>query len=139
MRGSKHGKDAEDVIWIGQIDAEGTFIWQGKSIQDLYVRYLDEGLLTLHVRCTVDVKLKDLIDWVSDYLATKLKMGDALEALRAGQLHVNYEGGPVSGENLVSAFPSKSMFLLSRGQLAEKYTAVGCNINIWLTKNIRNK
>ena len=62
-----------------------------------------------------------LIDWLVDYLAKKLKMGDALEALRAGQLHVNFEGGQVSGENLVSAFPAKSMFLLSRGKLAEEY------------------
>ena len=67
------------------------------------------------------MKLKVLIDWLVDHLNKKLKMGDALEALRAGQLHVNFEGGRVSGEILVSAFPAKSMFLLSRGKLAEEY------------------
>ena len=76
VQGSSHGKDAEDIIWIGKLDPEGTFMWQGKRIMDLYFRYLNEGLITLQVRCTVDMKLKVLIDWLVNYMAAKLKMGD---------------------------------------------------------------
>ena len=111
MQGARQGRDALDILWIGKKDEEGTFIWKGKNIQDIYLRYLEEGLLTVHVRCTVNVSMKVIIEWFVDYLAKKLKMGDALEALRAGQLHVNFEEGRVSGENLVSAFPAKSMFV----------------------------
>ena len=97
-------------------------MWHGRVIHDLYFRYMNQGRLTLHVRCTVDTKLKVLIDWVVDHLKNKLNEGDALEALRAGQLHVNFEGGQVSGETLVSVFPAKSLFLLSRGKLAGEFT-----------------
>ena len=65
--------------------------------------------------------IKVIVDWVVDFLATKLKMGDTLETLQSGQLHVNFKGGRVNGENLVSSFPDKSMLLLSRGTLPQEF------------------
>ena len=32
------------------------------------------------MRCTVNVSMKVIIDWFVDYLAKKLKMGDAIQA-----------------------------------------------------------
>ena len=91
------------MLWIGKKDKEGSFIWQGKCIHDAYFRYL---------------KVKVLVDWLVDYLARKLKMGDALDTLEAGQLEVNFKEGRVDRERLVSSSDC-SMFLLSRGALPE--------------------
>ena len=60
VQGSRHGRDADDVLWIGKRDAEGTFIWQDQNIQDVYLRYLDEGMLTVQVRVTVDLHYAQL-------------------------------------------------------------------------------
>ena len=93
------------MLWIGKKDKEGSFIWQGKCIHDAYFRYL---------------KVKVLVDWLVDYLARKLKMGDALDTLEAGQLEVNFKEGRVDRERLVSS-SDRSMFLLSRGALPEEF------------------
>ena len=69
---------SDDIIWISQLDPEGTFMWHGRVIHDLYFRYMDQGLLTLHVRCTVDTKLKVLIDWVVDTSKTSSRWGTPL-------------------------------------------------------------
>ena len=71
LQGSRQGRVAQYILWIGKKDEEGSLIWQGKRILDLYFRFLNDGLLTLHVWCTVDVKIKVVVDWVVDFLATK--------------------------------------------------------------------
>ena len=136
MQGSGQGRDADDVLWIGEKDEGGSFLWKGKRIHDVYFRYLNEGLQTIHVRCTVDVKAKLIVDWVVDLLANKLKMGDALEALQAGELEINLRGARINGETLVSSFPIKSLFLLSRGPLPDEYTQhKGC---VWQCQHCGN-
>ena len=118
MQGARQGRDALDILWIERKDEEGTFIWKGKSIQDIYLRYLDEGLLTVHVRCTVSVSMKVIIEWFVDYLAKKLKMEDALQALEVGKLEVTFKAGRVDGKHPVSSFLDRLMFLLCRGALS---------------------
>ena len=78
IQGSRHGKNADDVLWIGQRDAEDTFIWRDQKIQDVYLRYLDEGMLTLQVRVTVDLPINALVTWVAEFMAHKLKLEGAL-------------------------------------------------------------
>ena len=121
VQGSRQGRHAPDILWIGKNDKERSFIWQGKRIHDIYLRYLDEGLLTVLVRCMMNVAMKVIINWLVDYLSSKLKMEDAFQAFEAGKLEVTFKGGRVNREHLVSSFPDHSMFLLCRGALPQEF------------------
>ena len=108
LQGSRHGRDAHDILWIGKRDAEGTFIWRDQNIQDVYVRYLDEGMLTVRVRVTVDFPINVLVTYVAEYRAHKLELEHALQALAAvpSQLHVNHLGARCSPATLTEACSS---------------------------------
>ena len=80
-------------------------------------------MLTLHIRVTVDLPINVMVAWVAEYMAQKLKMEDAQEALAAApsQLHVNHPGARIDDGRMLSSYPDKSMFLLRRGPLEEDY------------------
>ena len=81
-------------------------------------------MLTLLVRVTVDLPINVLVTWVAEFMAHKLKLEGALQALRAvpSQLHVNHLGARIEdGGKMVSSYPDRAMFLLSRGPLGEEY------------------
>ena len=81
LQGSRHGRDAHDVLWIGKQDAEGTFIWRDQQIQDAYVHYLDKRMLTLHIRVTVDLPINVMVAWVAEYMAQKTRDGGCTRSL----------------------------------------------------------
>ena len=62
-------------------NAEGTFIWRDQQIQDVYVRYQDEGILTLHIRVTVDLPINVMVAWVAEYMAQKTRDGGCTRSL----------------------------------------------------------
>ena len=125
MQGARQGKDAHDVIWIGKRDETGTFLWKGKQIRDIYLRYVNQGLQTVHVRATVDVSIKLIIHCFVNHLAKNLNMEDALLAFQAGQLEVTFKAGRVDEMHLISSFPDWAMFLLCRGSLAQEFKGHG--------------
>ena len=73
------------------------------------------------MRCTVNVSMKVIIEWFVDYLAKKLKMEDALQALEVGKLEVTFKAGRVDGKHPVSSFLDWLMFLLCRGALSLEF------------------
>ena len=97
------------------------FLCKGKKIQDIYLLYLDQGLLNVHVRATVNVSMKVIIHCFVNTLAENLKMEDALQAFEVGKLEVTYKAGRVDEKHLVSSFPDRSMFLLCRGSLSQEF------------------
>ena len=94
---------------------------EGKNIQDIYLRYLDQGLLTVHVRATVNVSMKVIITYFVNNLAKNLKMEDALQAFEAGKLEVTFKAGRVDEKHLISSFPDRAMFMLCRGSISQEF------------------
>ena len=119
-QGTREGQKCTDILWVGNLDKEGQFILD-RDIKDYFFKYVDEGYQTIWVRATVEVPIHMVSEWVCEFFAKKVGMPEPWKACIAKEMTVTFKGRVETGQDLLSTYPEKSLFLLSKGPLPEQF------------------
>ena len=118
-QGSRGGKKCTDILWVGNLDNEGQFI-SDREIKDYFFKYVEEGYQTIWVRTTVETQINRVVEWVCEFFAKKLGKPEPLTCI-GKELILNFKGKAQPGQDLLSSYPQRSLFLLSKGPLPEQF------------------
>ena len=119
-QGTRDEKKCTDILWVGNVDEEGRFILR-RDIKDYFFKYVDKGYKTILVRTTVEVPIHRVSEWVCEFLAKKVGMPEPWNTCIASKLTITFKGKVETGQDLLSIYPEKSLFLLSKGQLPDQF------------------
>ena len=119
-QGTREGQKCTDILWIGNLDKEGQFILD-RDIKDYFFKYVDEGYQTIWVRATVEVPIQMVSERVCEFFAKKVGMPEPWNTCIASELNITFKGKVEPGQDLLSTYPEKSLFLLSKGPLPEQF------------------
>ena len=119
-QGTRQGEKCTDILWVGNVDNEGKFILR-RNIKDYFFKYIGQGYQTIMVRTTVQVPTNMVAQWVCEFFDKKVGKPEPWKNCIAEEVIINFEGEAQTGKLLISAYPEKSMFLLSKGALPEQF------------------
>ena len=120
IQGTRKGKKCTDILWVGNVDEEGHFI-SDKNFRDYFFKYVDKGYQTIMVRATVDVPIHMVCNWVCGFFKSMVLKPEPLNACIASELNITFKGQVQTGQDALSIYPEKTLFLLSKGPLPEQY------------------
>ena len=119
-QGTRKGQKCTDILWVGNVDEEGRFKLCRK-IKDYFFKYIGDGYQTIMVRTTVEVPIHMVAEWVCEFFDKKVGMPQPWQTCIAKELTLNFKGEAQTGQDLLSTYPQKSLFLLSKGPLPEQF------------------
>ena len=119
-QGTREGQRCTDIFWVGNLDEEGQFVLD-RDIQDYFFKYVDKGYKTIWVRATVEVPIQMVSERVCEFFAKKVGMPEPWNTCIASELNITFKGKIETGQDWLSSYPEKSLFLLSKGPLPEQF------------------
>ena len=119
-QGTRKGKKCTDILWVGNEDEEGKFILRRK-IKDYFFKYIGEGFQTIMVRTTVEVPTNMVAEWVCEFFDKKVGKSEPWNTFIGKELHLTFKGEAETGQDLMSTYPEQTLFLLSKGPLADEF------------------
>ena len=119
-QGTREGQKCTDILWVGKLDNEGQFI-SHKDIKDYFFKYVNKGYQTIWVRTTVEVPIHMVSEWVCEFFASKMGMPEPWNTCVASEMNITFKGNVETGQDMLSTYPEKSLFLLSKGPLPEQF------------------
>ena len=119
-QGTRKGEKCTDILWVGNVDEEGKFI-SDREIKDYFFKYIGDGYQTIMVRATVEVPTNMVAEWVCEFFDKKVGKPEPWKTCTGKQLTLNFKGEAQTGQDLLSTYPQKSLFLLSKGPLPQEF------------------
>ena len=116
MQGTRQNKPAEDILWVGEYNKEGSFICKFDA-NNYFFKWTQEGFPTIWVRTSVDALVGHVARLVLKFYA---EVHGKPEGWVDETCCITFQGKHLTGREKLSNFPLKSMILMSKNSLPEE-------------------
>ena len=87
---TRQGRDADDIIWVGNLDEEKNLIWD-MNIKDYFFKYVPKGHKTIWVRSLNDKPIWEVVNQVCQVFA-KLGKPEPLDTWESHNMDISFQG-----------------------------------------------